>query len=116
MDIDVFDLTPQAVGTFDVVLFSGVLYHMRHPFLAIERIAPLATEVLVLETHLDALNVDRPAMVFYPTTELNNDPTNWWGPNPACVEAMLSDIGFRTVTYQPHPIHAPTRGIFKAIR
>jgi tRNA (mo5U34)-methyltransferase len=116
MDIDVFDLTPETVGTFDVVLFSGVLYHMRHPFLAIEHIAPLATEVLILETHLDALDVDRPAMVFYPTTQLNNDPSNWWGPNPACVEAMLRDVGFKSISYQPHPFHGPNRGIFQARR
>ena len=116
MDIDVFDLTPQTVGTFDVVLFSGVLYHMRHPFLAIEHVSPLVTEVLILETHLDALDVDRPAMIFYPTTELNNDPSNWWGPNPACVEAMLRDVGFKSVTYRSHPFHAPVRGIFHAWR
>ena len=116
MDIDVFDLTPQAVGKFDVVLFSGVFYHLRNPFLAIERIAELATEVLVVETHLDAMDVGRPAMIFYPTTELNNDPSNWWGPNTACVEAMLRDVGFKTITYQANPVHQTNRGIFHARR
>ena len=39
IDIDVMDLSPERVGTFDVVLFLGVLYHLRHPFLALERVA-----------------------------------------------------------------------------
>ena len=39
IDIDVMDLSPERVGTFDVVLFLGVLYHLPHPLLALERIA-----------------------------------------------------------------------------
>ena len=39
MNIDVLELSPEKVGTFDVVFFLGVLYHMRHPLLALERIA-----------------------------------------------------------------------------
>jgi tRNA (mo5U34)-methyltransferase len=118
IDIDVLDMTPERVGTFDIVLFAGVLYHLRNPFLAIERVASLARETLIVETHLDALDLPRPAMVFYPTTELNNDPTNWWGPNPACVVAMLKDVGFSDVAYRNHPvaIHRTTRGIFHARR
>ena len=38
VDIDVMDLTPERVGTFDLVLFLGVLYHLRHPLLALERV------------------------------------------------------------------------------
>ena len=114
--IDIPDLSTQTVGQFDVVLFSGVFYHLRHPFSILERIASLANETLILETHLDALDIPRPAMIFYPTTELNNDPTNWWGPNPACVQAMLRDVGFATVDFQPHPNHPFNRGIFHARR
>lgn len=115
MDIDVDELSPLSVGVFDIVLFSGVLYHLRHPFLAIERVSALATETLVVETHLDAIEADRPMMVFYPARELNDDPSNWWGPNRACVEAMLRDCGFDNITYQQHPIHT-SRGIFHAFR
>jgi tRNA (mo5U34)-methyltransferase len=115
MDIDIPDLTEERVGRFDVVLFAGVLYHLRHPFAAIERIASLATEWLIVETHLDAADVPRPAMIFYPNAELANDPTNWWGPNPACVEAMLRDVGFDHVESVPHPLYG-NRGIFRARR
>ena len=54
-------------------------------------------------------------MVFYPGRELANDPTNWWGPNSACVTAMLRDSGFARVEYQQHPRY-PDRGIFHAYR
>ena len=36
----------------------------------------------------------QPAAVFYPGTELNDDPTNWWGPNPAAVLGLLQTAGF----------------------
>jgi tRNA (mo5U34)-methyltransferase len=114
--IDIPDLSQQTVGTFDIVLFSGVFYHLRHPLLILERIAPLATETLIVETHLDALELERPAMVMYPEAELNNDPTNWWGPNPSCVIAMLRDVGFAHVDFQPNPNHAANRGIFHGRR
>src|SRR5688500_15284324 len=39
IDIDVMDLAPERVGTFDLVLFLGVLYHLRHPYLALERVS-----------------------------------------------------------------------------
>jgi tRNA (mo5U34)-methyltransferase len=74
---------------------------LRHPFLVLEQIAKLAKQRLVIETHIDALDVSRPAMIFYPGKELANDETNWWGPNIPCVEAMLRDCGFRHVEVFP---------------
>jgi len=52
-DIDVMDLAPERIGTFDLVLFLGVLYHLRHPLLALERVASVTEEQLILETHVD---------------------------------------------------------------
>ncbi len=97
MTIDVMDLSPSHPGVFDVVLFLGVLYHLRHPLLALERIFSVVGKQLILETHIDLSDLTRPAMVFYPGTELAGDPTNWWGPNPLAVEAMLKSVGFRAV-------------------
>jgi tRNA (mo5U34)-methyltransferase len=70
---------------------------MRHPLLALERVFSVTGRQLILETHVDMLWVKRPAMVFYPNAELHNDPTNWWGPNPSGVVAMLQSVGFREV-------------------
>jgi tRNA (mo5U34)-methyltransferase len=95
--IDVLDHSPATVGIFDIVLFLGVLYHMRHPLLALERVYSVTGDQLILDTHLDMLDCDRPAMAFYPGKELNNDSTNWCGPNALAVEAMLRTVGFRHV-------------------
>jgi tRNA (mo5U34)-methyltransferase len=115
MDIDLPDLTSEGVGRFDLVLFCGVFYHLRHPFFILERISQLVNRIIVVETHLDALNETRPAMIFYPGPELANDPTNWWGPNPPCVMAMLRDLGFSPVKFTQHPMY-PNRGIFHGYR
>ncbi len=80
VDIDVMDLSPERVGVFDVVFFLGVLYHLRHPLLALERIASVTRKMLMLETVVDMVGIDRPAAAFYAGRELNNDPTNWWAP------------------------------------
>lgn len=95
--IDVLDLSPQTVGIFDLVLFLGVLYHMRYPLLALERVASVTGKQLILETHVDLTGIKRPAMAFYPGSELDGDASSWWGPNPAAVEAMLKTVGFREV-------------------
>jgi tRNA (mo5U34)-methyltransferase len=97
MDLDVLDISPATIGSFDLVLFLGVLYHARHPLLALERVFSVTKRQLILETHVDQIWSRRPLMVFYPGNELNNDSTNWWGPNPSAVEAMLGSVGFRTV-------------------
>jgi tRNA (mo5U34)-methyltransferase len=115
MDIDVPDLTPERVGKFDVVLFAGVFYHLRNPFLALENLSKLVTNTLILETVLDARHERRPMMVFYPGSELADDPTNWWGPNRSCVLAMLKDVGFSRIKYSRHPC-ARRREIFHAYR
>jgi tRNA (mo5U34)-methyltransferase len=97
VDIDVMDLAPERVGTFDLVLFLGVLYHLPNPLLALERVSSVAARCLVLETVVDMVGFGRPAAAFYPGRELNGDPTNWWGPNEAAVHGMLRGVGFTRV-------------------
>ena len=94
---EVIDLSPATVGVFDVVLFLGVLYHMKHPLLALERVASVTGKHLIMQTQVDMLAINRPAMAFYPGSELNGDPTNWVGLNPAAVVAMLQLVGFTRV-------------------
>ncbi len=97
MEIDVLDLSPEKVGVFDLVLFLGVLYHMRHPLLALDRVFSVTGKQLILETHVDMLDCQRPAAAFYCGRELNNDPTNWFGPNALAVKGMLESAGFRDI-------------------
>jgi tRNA (mo5U34)-methyltransferase len=119
VEIDVMDISPARVGTFDVVLFLGVLYHLRHPLLALERVAAVSHDLLIVETVVDLVGLGRPAMAFYPHRELNDDPTNWWAPNHAAMEGMLRDVGFRRVraiTPAPSAIYRGARGLMHAVK
>jgi tRNA (mo5U34)-methyltransferase len=102
-EIDVLDLSPDTVGVFDIVLFLGILYHMRHPMLALERAFSVTRERLIVSTLVDMTWWPRPAAAFYEVAEANNDPTNWWGPNPTGVVAMLRSAGFRRVEVVDRP-------------
>jgi tRNA (mo5U34)-methyltransferase len=98
---DIYDLTPESVGTFDVVMLLGVLYHVRDPLLALERVASLTNELLVLETLVASIWNRRPVVAFCPDSLLEpprrRPPWRWWGPNPAAVVGMLRACGFRDV-------------------
>jgi tRNA (mo5U34)-methyltransferase len=109
IDLDCLELSPEGVGSFDLVLFLGVLYHLKHPLLGLEHVAGVTAGQLILETHVDLLDVAHPAMAFYPGTELNDDPTNWWGPNPAALEGMLRTVGFRRIETVHRHEDAPAR-------
>jgi tRNA (mo5U34)-methyltransferase len=97
LEIDVLDLSPESVGVFDVVFFLGVLYHMKHPLLSLERVASVTRDLVVIETVVDMLSYRRPAIAYYGGDELALDSTNWCAPNPAGLEAMLKTAGFRRV-------------------
>jgi tRNA (mo5U34)-methyltransferase len=101
LEVEVLDISPETVGQFDVVLFLGVLYHMRHPLLALERVASVTKELLVVETLVDMTFLRTPAAAFYPW-KLHGDETNWWGPNRAAVLGMLHSVGFERVV--PYPV------------
>jgi tRNA (mo5U34)-methyltransferase len=104
-NVDVMDLSPEKVGIFDVVLFLGVLYHLKHPLLALEKVFSVTKELLILDTHVDLLGSKRPAIAFYPGSEVNRDETNWSGPNPAAVLAMLKSAGFSRAKIVSPPTH-----------
>jgi tRNA (mo5U34)-methyltransferase len=114
-EIDVADLSAESVGEFDVVLYLGVFYHRYDAIESLARVAPLAKQVLIVETHLDLRDNNFPAMAFYPGHELNNDPTNWWGPNEHCMRALLLGHGFSEIEISAHP-GGDTRAIFHAWR
>lgn len=119
LDIDVMDLAPERVGMFDVVLFLGVLYHLRHPLFALERVASVTRNLLILETVVDMVGFRRPAAAFYPSRELGDDPTNWWGPNVAAVKGMLESVGFANVdaiTPARSPLYRAARALSHKLR
>lgn len=103
---------------YDVVWFFGVLYHLRHPLLALDILRNVTRAQLFLQTltcpgksvvrpRVNVTLEEReimnrrgwPRMAFIEEA-LENDPTNWWAPNAACVEAMLRVAGFH-ITARP---------------
>lgn len=102
-DATVYDLDPKSFGTFDLVMFFGVLYHLRHPLLSIQRIASVATGTLLLQTlSFESEGVgDEPMARFLvdgissgPRDNPIHDPTVFWVPNGACIRDMLVHTGF----------------------
>jgi tRNA (mo5U34)-methyltransferase len=108
--------------TFDVVLFLGVLYHLRYPLLALDVVAEKVGELLIVQTltmpgdevvtppedlRLDdrdrMLEPGWPKMAFI-ERRLADDPTNWWAPNHACIEAMLRSAGLEPTASPGHEI------------
>jgi len=112
----VYDLSPGVVGTFDVVLFLGVLYHLRYPLLALDRIREVCDGYMLLETQyldeclvladgrrvtlegIDPRLVDVPLYRFYRSDELHaGDFSNWFSPNRRAIEDGLWTAGFEPV-------------------
>ena len=116
LDIDVKDLSSDRVGgTFDVVLFLGVLYHLKDPLGGLERAASLCTETLMIETAGAMFECPEPVMRFYLGDELAGDATNFWAPNPPCLENMLREVGFSRVEFL-ESCEGPTRILARAYR
>lgn len=98
---------------FDYVLFMGVLYHLRYPLYALDKVAALVGERLVVQSMLRGPAAGPHVQADYPIAEravfeqpgfpamyfveqsYAGDPTNWWVPNPAGLEAMLRSAGLR---------------------
>jgi len=93
----------KVIGTFDVVLFLGVLYHMKYPIESLERLARLTREVAIIETEavfLPGLE-DHAFCEYFEKGELNHDSSNWWAPNQKALVGMCRTAGFRHVTVTP---------------
>jgi tRNA (mo5U34)-methyltransferase len=103
---------------FDLVLFLGVLYHLRHPLLALDLIHDhVAGDLLIYQSMQRGSNKVAPVKANYDffeqdhfdkpgypklhfiEHEYSNDWTNWWAPNAACSAAMLRSAGFEIVDH-----------------
>jgi tRNA (mo5U34)-methyltransferase len=92
---DIQKVIPEEVGTFDVVMNLGVLYHMKFPFLSLHVTSGLTKKggTLILESHRHQSPEN--VMRFYPGTEINGDYSTWWGPTKTCISSMLEVCGFK---------------------
>jgi tRNA (mo5U34)-methyltransferase len=94
---DVDMISPERIGRFDYILFLGVLYHLRHPLHALERVCSVTLETAFIESYVIDTS-DSPdaavSMHFYECDELGGQIDNWWGPTTKCLLAMCRSAGF----------------------
>jgi tRNA (mo5U34)-methyltransferase len=119
-DFMTMDLRP--LGTFDVVFFMGVLYHMENPLASLKRLASVTKSVAIIETHaiVVAGYEGREICEFYSSNQLNADGSNWWGPNLKALEGMCHAAGFSRVEvvkgYEAsHRKESPYRNVGNAV-
>jgi tRNA (mo5U34)-methyltransferase len=131
-ELDVYHVD-QLRERFDLVLFMGVPYHLRHPLLALDLLwEHVVGDTLLFQTlmrgsrELMALAPDYPfsetsifedpryPSMYFVEERYSQDPTNWWIPNRACAEAMLRSAGFAIVDHPEDEVYLckrrPTRG------
>jgi tRNA (mo5U34)-methyltransferase len=127
-DIEFARLSVYDVGAlgerFDLVLFMGVLYHLRHPLLALDLIREHAVRDLLVFQSMqrgsedvepvagdyafeETAHFDRPGYpkLHFVEKSYSRDPTNWWVPNAACAEAMLRSAGFEIVGHPEQEVY-----------
>lgn len=109
---NVYELDPREIGQFDVVLCLGLLYHLRHPLLALDRLRELCRELLLVESlacdaafHVGYHETrplaelapglhELPLAQFLPVGRFHGDATNKWVPNVAGLRALVEDAAF----------------------
>jgi tRNA (mo5U34)-methyltransferase len=99
LTLDVNELSSKLLGTFDIVLFFGVLYHLRHPLLGLEKAVELSTDLVLIESFVIQAELRQipQVMEFYERTELGGQVDNWCGPSPECLASMCRSAGFAQV-------------------
>jgi tRNA (mo5U34)-methyltransferase len=127
-ELSVFDVA--ALGErFDLVIFMGVLYHLRHPLLALDLIwEHAAKDLLLFQTMQRGTETVAPAApdyefrdetpfaadgwpaMYFIEHRYAHDPSNWWAPNRACTEAMLRSAGFELLERPEPEVYLCRRG------
>lgn len=121
--LSVYDI-PTLGEKFDIVVFMGVLYHLRHPLLALDLIHEYVARDLFLFQSMqrgskevahvladyDFWQTDHFEQPGYPKMyfiehRYSGDPTNWWVPNRACTEAMLRSAGFEILNHPEEEVY-----------
>lgn len=102
-------------GEFDVIFCHGLLYHLRYPLLAIDRLRRACRGMLIMETFVDDTRDAYCAeSKFYRTNEIGAI-SNWTGATTACMASWLRDAGFVHVFFCEPQFPRPNRQIFVAM-
>lgn len=112
---------------FDLILFLGVLYHLRYPQLALDLLSELTGGRIIVQTLTMPGGGGAPLPADLPFDERGRlaapdwpkaafiercfagDRTNWWAPDDACVQAMLRSAGLRIVAAPAHETYVCER-------
>ncbi len=111
-----------SLGTFDITLLLGVFYHLKNPFLLLEKLSEITNEMIIIETAIRNSKEDsenrKLGKMGIPVMEFIEQPYrpktyegtwNWWAPNVECVCAMLRTVGFSRVDIIDEYILMPPR-------
>jgi tRNA (mo5U34)-methyltransferase len=115
-----YELTSVLEGeTFDIVLFLGVLYHLRHPLLALDNLRAVTAGTCYMETAVSDWQLPpdvrgHALSAYYRRDELHGDSSNWFAPTVAAFEAWAGSSGFTTELIDAWPAEAPGRAMLKA--
>jgi tRNA (mo5U34)-methyltransferase len=105
----VYDVSPEVLGTFDTVFFFGTLYHLRHPLLALDKLASVCGGWIFVESAIlddfspyrGGLGQGYPGgqhvMEFYPDAQYGDNHTNWWVPTLHTLGQLVRAAGFTDV-------------------
>ena len=122
--MSVYDLDARRMGQFDVTLALGLVYHLKHLVLALEKLFQVTRELLIVETAVfpparSPGSFKHPVGGLKPTLHalayVENEPGmkeaiyNWFLPAPEALRALLSNVGFDEVGI--HPASGPERAI-----
>jgi tRNA (mo5U34)-methyltransferase len=95
LEINIYDLSPDIVGRFDIVFCSSVLLHLTDPIKALQRIHSLTREKAIICTAIDRDAQEEPWARFFGSL----GGTTWWLPNRCCLEAMIRVAGFESLDW-----------------
>ncbi|HEX4352825.1 MAG TPA: TIGR04290 family methyltransferase [Polyangiales bacterium] len=126
-NMSVYDIAQ--LGRFDLVLFTGVFYHLRHPLLALDLIRQQvmggllvfqsmqrgSAEVSELEpdypfSNTSIFEADSFPRMHFIEHKYSNDETNWWVPNRACAQAVLRSAGFSILSHPEEEVYVCGKG------
>jgi tRNA (mo5U34)-methyltransferase len=107
---------PEILGEqFDIVLFLGVIYHLRHPLLALDNVRRLTRQMAFVESAIcdgDLPHIaDESVARFYRRTELGDDPTNWFAPSLRALTEWCGSCGLEPWHVISWPAGSPSRGM-----
>ncbi len=118
LQCSLYELPDVLQETFDVVVFWGVLYHLRHPLLGLDAVRRVARDVVYLETAVADFRDGSTETVarFHQLDDLGGDASNWWSPTSAALAAWCRSAGFDVERTRTLPDGEPATRCLASLR